>query len=319
MNPSASLIDMGDGVLLLEFHSKANSLDPDIFAMAQTALDELQKDEWKGLVIGNQGTHFCAGANVFGVAVAAQQGEFDQIDQLVRRMHHIMQSMRYSVKPVVAAPFGMVLGGGCEVVLAASRAVAAAETYIGQVEVGVGLVPAGGGCKEILRRLVSPAMKTPDVQVLPFLQQAFEQLGLGKVATSAAEARQMKYLSDLDRIVVNQDHLLAEAKKEVLDMVRAGYRPPVPQKVYAAGRDAFAALKIALFQMHEAGYASEHDVVIGRKLGKILTGGELSAPTWVDEQYILDLEREAFVGLCREAKTLERIWHFLQTNRPLRN
>jgi 3-hydroxyacyl-CoA dehydrogenase len=318
-NASASLIDMGDGVLLLEFHSKANALDPDIFAMAGTALKELQKDEWKGLVIGNQGDHFCAGANIFMVAVAAQQGQYDQIDDLVREMHRIMQGVRYSPKPIVAAPFGMVLGGGCEVVLASSQAVAAAETYIGLVEVGVGLLPAGGGCKEMLRRIVSPPMRTPDAQNLAFLQQTFEQIGLAKVATSAAEARQMKILSDCDRIVVNQDYLLAEAKQMVLDMVRDGYRPPVPAKIYAAGRDAYAALLIALYQMHEGGYASDHDVVIGKRLGYVLTGGELSAPTWVDEQYILDLEREAFVALCHEPKTIERIWYMLQHNKPLRN
>jgi 3-hydroxyacyl-CoA dehydrogenase len=319
VNPSASLLDMGDGVLLLEFHSKANSLDDDIFNMALTALDELQKDAWKGLVIGNQGEHFCAGANIFVIAVGAQQGEFEQIDAAVRKMHKIMQGMRYSLKPVVAAPFGMTLAGGCEVVMAASRVVAAAETYIGLIEVGVGLVPAGGGCKEIVRRVISPPMQTKDAQVLSFLQQAFEQIGLAKVASSAAEARQMKIFGERDRIVVNQDHLLSEAKEMVLDMVRDGYRPPAPQKLYAAGRDAYAALQIALYQMREAGWASEHDVLIGKKLGYILCGGELSAPTWVDEQYILDLEREAFVALCHEPKTLERIWHMLQTNKPLRN
>ncbi len=319
MNSSASLLDMGDGVLLLEFHSKANALDPDIFEMIETALQELKQDEWVGLVIGNQGEHFCAGANIFMVAVAAQQGQFDDIDALVRKMHRLMQGLRYAPKPVVAAPFGMVLGGGCEVVLAASRVVAAAETYIGLVEVGVGLVPAGGGCKEMLRRIVSPPMRTKNVQVLPFLQQAFEQIGLAKVATSAAEARQMKILGPCDRVVVNRDYLLAEAKREVLDLARQGYRPPAPAKVYAAGRDAYAALLIALDQMREAGYATEHDVVIGKKLAYILTGGELSAPTWVDEQYILDLEREAFIALCHEPKSIERIWHMLQTNKPLRN
>ncbi len=318
-NASASLIDMGDGVLLVEFHSQANALDPDIFDMLETALEELDKDAWQGLVIGNQGNHFCAGANIFMVAMASQQGQFDQIDDLVIKMHRIMQGMRYSPKPVVAAPFGMVLGGGCEVVMAASRAVASAETYIGLVEFGVGLVPAGGGCKEMLRRVVSPPMKTDDAQVLPFLQQAFEQIGLAKVATSAAEARQMKILDDRDRVVVNQDYLLHEAKQEVLSMVHKGYRPPAPAKVYAAGRDAYAALKLALYQMNEGGYATDHDVTIGTKLGYILTGGELSAPTWVDEDYILDLERQMFVELCHEPKTIARIWYMLQNNKPLRN
>ena len=319
-NDSASLIDMGDGVLLVEFHTRAaNALDPYIFAILSTALEELQKDRWIGMVVGNQGKHFCAGANIFTIAVGAQQEEFDSIDQSVREMQRIMMGMRYSSKPVVVAPFGMVLGGGCEVVLAGSRVVAAAETYIGLVEVGVGLIPAGCGTKEMVRRIISPPMKTRDVQVLPFLQQAFEQIGLAKVATSAAEARGMKLLTDCDRIIVNQDHLLAEAKQTVLDMVRDGFRSPAPQKVYAAGRDAYAALQIALEQMHGGGYASDHDVLIGKKLGYILTGGELSAPAWVDEQYLLDLEREAFLALCHEQKTIERIWHMLQHRKPLRN
>jgi 3-hydroxyacyl-CoA dehydrogenase len=318
-NSSASLIDMGDGVMLLEFHSKANTLDPDIFDMAEQALEELQNEAWNGLVIGNQGEHFCAGANIFMIAVAAQQGEYAQIDDLVRKMHRIMQSIRFSPKPIVAAPFGMVLAGGCEVVLAAPRVVAAAETYIGLVEVGVGLIPAGTGCKEMVRRIVSPPLRTENAQVLPFLQRTFEQIGLAKVATSAAEARQMAILKDCDKVVVNQDYLLSEAKQSVLDMVRDGYRPPVPEKLYAPGRDAFAALKIALYQMREGGYASDHDVVIGTKLGRILCGGEISSPTWVDEQHFLDLERQMFVELCHEPKTIERIWHMLQHNKPLRN
>ena len=320
VNDSASLIDMGDDVLLIEFHTKAaNALDPYMFEMLSTALDELEQDKWAGLVIGNQGKHFCAGANIFGIAVGAQQGEFDSIDQLVREMQRIMMGLRYSPKPVVVAPFGMVLGGGCEVVLAASRVVAAAETYIGLVEVGVGLIPAGCGCKEMVRRIISPPMKTKDVQALPFLQQTFEQIGLAKVATSAAQAREMKILAECDRIVVNQDYLLSEAKQVVLDMVRDGYRPPAPQKIYATGRDAYAALQIALEQMHGGGYASDHDVLIGQTLGAILTGGELSAPAWVDEQYFLDLERKAFVALCHEQKTIERIWYMLQNKKPLRN
>ncbi|MCP4519354.1 MAG: enoyl-CoA hydratase/isomerase family protein, partial [Delftia sp.] len=239
-----------------------------------------------GLVIGNQGQHFCVGANIFAVAVGAQQGEFEQIDAAISKMQGVMQSMRYSPKPVVAAPFGMVLGGGCEVVMAASRIVASAETYIGLGEFGGGLLPAGGGCEEIVRRVVSPPMQTKDVSVLPFLQQAFEQIGMAKVATSAAEARQMKILGDNDRVIANQDYLLAEAKKTVLGMVRDGYRPPAPRKVYAAGRDAYAALQVVLYQMNEAGWASDHDRLIGKKIGYVLCGGDLSAPTWVDEQYI---------------------------------
>ncbi len=319
-NESASLVDMGDGVLLLEFHTRAaNALDPYIFDMSSKALEELGKDERVGLVVGNQGKHFCAGANIFSMVVAAQQEEYETIDKMVRQMHGIMMGMRYSPKPVVVAPFGMVLGGGCEVVLAASRVVAAAEAYIGLVEVGVGLIPGGCGTKEINRRIISPPMRTSDVQVLPFLQDAWQQIGLAKVSTSAAEARDMKVLTECDRIVANQDYLLYEARQTVLDMVRDGYRPPAPEQVYAAGRDAYAALEIALQGMHDAGYASDHDVLIGRKLGYVLTGGAVSAPTWVDEQAVLDLEREAFVDLCREKKTIERMWYMLQNRKPLRN
>ena len=318
-NDSASLLDLGDGVLLLEFHSKANALDDDIFNLAAEALTELEQERWRALVIGNQGKHFCAGANIFAIAVAAQQGDFEVIDGAIRKMQGLLQSIRYATKPVVAAPFGMTLGGGCEVVMASSRVVAAAETYIGLVEVGVGLIPAGTGSKEVVRRIISPAMETPNAQPLGFLQQAFEQVGLAKVAASAVEARSMRYLTDRDRIVVHPDHLLAEAKREALAMAEAGYRAPDPPKLFAAGRDAFAALQVALDQMREGGYASEHDARIGVRLGRVLCGGELSAAQWVSEEYFLNLEREAFLALCHEPKTIERIWYMLQNNKPLRN
>jgi 3-hydroxyacyl-CoA dehydrogenase len=318
-NDGASLLDMGDGVLLLEFHSKANALDDDIFNLAAEALVELERERWRALVIGNQGKHFCAGANIFAIAVAAQQGDFEVIDGAVRKMQGLLQSIRYAPKPVVTAPFGMTLGGGCEVVMASSRAVAAAETYIGLVEVGVGLIPAGTGSKEVVRRIISAPMETPNAQPLGFLQQAFEQIGLGKVATSAVEARSMRYLTERDRIVAHPDHLLAEAKREALAMADAGYRAPDPPRLFAAGRDAFAALRVAVDQMREAGYASEHDARIGVRLGRVLCGGELSAAQWVSEDYFLDLERQAFLELCHEPKTIERIWYMLQNNKPLRN
>jgi len=318
-NDSASLLDLGDGVLLLEFHSKANALDDDIFNLAAEALTELEQERWRALVIGNQGKHFCAGANIFAIAVAAQQGDFEVIDGAIRKMQGLLQSIRYATKPVVAAPFGMTLGGGCEVVMASSRVVAAAETYIGLVEVGVGLIPAGTGSKEVVRRIISPAMETPNAQPLGFLQQAFEQVGLAKVAASAVEARSMRYLTDRDRVVVHPDHLLAEAKREALAMAEAGYRAPDPPRLFAAGRDAFAALQVALDQMREGGYASEHDARIGVRLGRVLCGGELSAAQWVSEEYFLNLEREAFLALCHEPKTIERIWYMLQNNKPLRN
>jgi 3-hydroxyacyl-CoA dehydrogenase len=320
-NESASLIDLGDGVLLLEFHNPAtaNALDEDIFQMLDKGLNELEEEEWKAMVIGNQGKHFSAGANIFMMAVAAQQGEFDTIDTATKTMQDLMQRIRYSRKPIVAAPFGMTLAGGCEVTLAAARRVAAAESYVGLVEVGVGLIPAGGGTKETLRRLVNPVMKTQNADVLPHLQKAFEQIALGKVAESAIQAREMGYLDSCDRIVMNQDHLLAEAKKTALNMVEEGYQPPPPAKIWASGRDLLADMKLMVWTMIDAGYASEHDGVVSNHLANVLAGGDLSAPGWVPEQYILDLEREAFIALLHEPKTIERMWHMLQHKKPLRN
>jgi 3-hydroxyacyl-CoA dehydrogenase len=317
-NDSASLIDMGEGVLLFEFHAKANALDEDIYDMGYRAMELLKDDRWVGMVIGNQGKHYCAGANIFTMAVAAQQGDFDLIDAGLHKMQGLLQSIRFSPKPVVAAPFGMTLGGGCEMVMACSRVVAAAETYIGLVEMGVGVIPAGTGTKEIVRRIISPPMRTPNALVVPFLQQAFEQIGLAKVASSAEEARKMKILSDRDRVVVNQDHLLAEAKRMVLELA-PDYRAPLPERVYAAGRDALAALNVALFQMQDAGYATEHEGRVGRQLAEVLCGGELSGGEWVSEEDILSLERKAFLALCHEPKTIERMWYMLQNNKPLRN
>lgn len=318
-NDSASLVNIGDGVLCLEFHSKANALDPDIWNMMQQASDILEKD-YVGLVIGNQGEHFCAGANLMLIVGAAQSEEWNYIDEAIKALQGALMNFRYSPKPVVAAPFSMTLGGGAEVVMGSSAACAAAEAYIGLVEVGAGVIPAGGGCKELLRRVLSPVMQVPGANPLPFLQKIFEQIGLAKVATSAAEAREMGFLAPSDRIIMNKDHLLAEAKKMVLQMAAAGYRPPARTKcIWAAGRDALAALRVAIYGLVQGGYASEHDAKIANKLAYILCGGELTTPQWVDEQYILDLEREAFLSLCGEPKTHERIWALLQTGKPLRN
>ncbi len=316
-NDSASLIDMGDGVLCLEFHAKANALDDDILRLMDQALSRLEAD-YEGLVIGNQGEYFCAGANLFSIVVGAQNGMWDMLDQAIRALQTLGMRMRYSPKPVVVAPFGMTLGGGCEITMAASRVVASAETYIGLVEVGAGVIPAGGGCKEVLRRLVNPPLRSGASDGLPFLQKAFETVGQAKVATSAEEARQMGFLTAADRVIMNPDHLLAEAKREVLHLAPL-YRPPVPEKIYAAGRDAYAAMLVGLHMFRESGYISDYDAHIGRKLAYVLAGGELSQPTWVEESYILDLEREAFLSLCGEQKTQERMWSLLQTGKPLRN
>lgn len=317
-NDSASVIDMGDGVALLEFHTKMNALDADIGVMVNEVMDKLDTD-FDGLVVGNQGEHFSAGANLFLIAMYAQQEQWDQLEAVIRGLQGMNMRMRYSHKPVVVAPFGYTLGGGTEVTMHASRVVAATETYAGLVEVGMGLIPAGGGTKEIIRRVINPAMLTDNADYFPYLQRSFMQVGMAKVATSAFEAKQMGILSPSDRIVTNQDHLLAEAKREVRHMADAGYVAPAPEKIFAAGRDGLSSLKAGLFAFSSGKYISEHDVVVGKHVANILTGGNLSKSQWVDEQFILDLEVEAFLSLCGEAKTQERIWHFLQTGKPLRN
>ncbi len=319
-NGSASLVDMGEGVLCLEFHSKMNALDTDIFEMAVRAREEMEKD-WVGLVVGNQGDHFCAGANIFVVAVAAQQQEWDQLNAVVKQGQDALMDFRYCPKPVVSAPFGMVLGGGAEVTMGSSAICAAGEAYIGQVEAGVGVIPAAGGCKELLRRVVSPVIKrTPNADPLPFMQRIFEMIAMAKVSASAVEAQQWGFLGSSDRIIMNREHLLSEAKHMVLEMAASGYRPPVRGKeIWAMGANGLGALEVMVWGLREAGYASEHDALIANKVAHILCGGKLSKPQWVDPQYILDLEREAFLSLLGEQKTLDRIWHMLKTSKPLRN
>ncbi len=317
-NSGASLLDIGDGICLLEFHTKVNSIDDDILNMTRKALDRLDRD-FDGMVIGNQDNQFSAGANIFMVAMAAQSGLLGQLEQSIKASQDLMQTIRYFPKPVVTAPYGLALGGGAEFAMSGTRAVAHVELYIGLVEIGVGLVPGSGGCKEMLRRIVNPVMQTPNADVIPPLQKVFEQIALAKVSTSAMQARDMGFLLPTDRIVMNRDTLIAEAKRTALELIEEGYTPMPRPKIWAAGRDVKAALYLAIFGMVDGRYASEHDAKIARKLAHILCGGDLSAPGWVDEQYILDLEREAFMSLASEPKTLERIQHMLTTGRPLRN
>jgi 3-hydroxyacyl-CoA dehydrogenase len=244
---------------------------------------------------------------------------WDQLDGAIRRLQDMNMRMRYSPKPIVVAPAGYALGGGCEITMHASRVVAATETYIGLVELGAGVIPAGAGTKEIMRRIINPAMRTENVEAFPFIQRAFLQIGQAKVATSAEEARGMAILNPQDRVVANRDHLLTEAKKEVLHLMASGYRPPAPELIYAAGRDMFGAMKIGAWAFKEGRYITEYDAHIATKLARIIAGGDLTKPTWVSEQYILDLEREAFLSLCGEEKTQARMWAILQTGKPLRN
>lgn len=316
-NQGATLWDLGEGVACLELHTKMNTLDEDIFTMLNDALERLI--DFQGLVISTEAENFSAGANLFFVVMLAQNKDWDQLDLAARRLQELNMRMRYSPKPVIIAPAGLALGGGAEIMMHGSRVVAAAELYTGLVEVGAGVIPAGGGTKEMLRRIVNPPMLTDNAVALPFLQRIFEQIGMAKVATSAEEARKFGLLSPCDRVVLNRDHLLAEARKEVLHLANSGYKPPLPEKIYAAGRDALAALRVGIFMFKESGYITEYESQIANRLAKVMTGGELSQPAWVDEQYILDLEREAFLTLCGEEKTQQRMWHLLQTGKPLRN
>ena len=317
-NPGASLYDIGDGVALVEFHTKMNALDDDIFTIVEEGLERAEK-EFDGVVIGNEGENFSAGANIGMILMGAKSQQWDMLEQVVKRFQNLNMRMRYFSKPVVIAPAGMTLGGGCEITMHGSRVVAAAETYIGQVELGVGVIPAGGGTKELMRRIINPGMRVPGVDIFPFLQRVFEEIGQAKVATSAEEARQMGFLGPADRVVINHEHLLTEAKREAKHMAASGYHPPAPELIYAGGREALAALRIGAWTYKEGKYITEYDSLIAGKLANVMAGGDLSRPTWVSEQYILDLECEAFLSLCGEEKTQARLFNMLQTGRPLRN
>lgn len=319
-NAGASLIDIGDGVACLEFHSKMNSIGGDTVQMMRTAIAEVERN-FAGLVIGNQGQHFCAGANIMIVLLEAQDENWEDIDLAVRAFQNANMSLRYSPKPVVVAPFGLTLGGGCEIVLHADRVRAAAETYMGLVEVGVGLIPGGGGTKErLLRAMNSIPRNLNEADPFPFVKQVFETIALAKVSTSAEEARDLGMLATDDAVSMNGDRLVADAKKEVLALAAAGYTEPQPRTdIPALGLSALATLKLGIHQMKRGGFISDHDALIGEKLARILTGGDLNHPTRVSEQYLLDLEREAFLSLCGQRKTQERIAHMLKTGKPLRN
>jgi len=317
-NAGASLIDLGDGVACLEFHTKLNTLDEQIEEMVCRAVEDVERS-WNALVVGNDGADFCVGANLARLTMAIGVGAFEMIDRAVVAMQNVMQRMRFSTRPVVIAPFGRTLGGGAEVCLAGARVVAAAESYIGLVEVGVGLIPAAGGCKEMVRRIVSPPMQLAHVDPHPFLKHVVQMVGTAKVSASAADARQMGYLSAADRIVMNRDHLIADAKAVALALADDYVPPPRAKVCYAAGRDERAAVLAELHVLQRAGFASEYDRHVVGKLAHVLCGGDLSSGQWVDEQWILDLEREAFVSLCGEAKTAERMQHVLKTGKPLRN
>jgi 3-hydroxyacyl-CoA dehydrogenase len=319
-NAGASMLDLGDGVACLEFHSKMNAIGGDTLQMLKFALAEVEKN-FVGLVVGNQGPNFCVGANIMLMLMEAQDENWEELDMIGRAFQGSVMSLRYSPKPVVVAPFNMVFGGGCEMVLHADRVRASAETYIGLVEVGVGIIPAGGGTKEMLVRALDSIPKgVDDADPFPFVKRAFETIALAKVATSAEEARSFGFISTDDSISMNADRLIADAKKEVLSLAASGYVAPQQRTdILALGAPALATLKLGIHQMKRAGYISDHDAEIGEQLARILTGGDLNHPTRVSEQYLLDLEREAFLSLIGKRKTQERMAHMLKTGKPLRN
>jgi 3-hydroxyacyl-CoA dehydrogenase len=318
-NGSASILDIGDGVFCLEFHSKMNAIDPDIVAMMFKAVDRAER-EGVALVIGNGSPNvFCAGANLFALMVAIGQKDMAGINELLTRFQGACQRTRYARVPVVAAPFGLALGGGAEIVLGCQTVRAATELYIGCIEVGVGLIPAGGGCMELAARAAAKASEDPQFDLLALVRVPFEMLARGRVSTSAEEARDLGYLRQADSTSMSRETLLGDAKQLALGLARAGYRPPPPRRIRVIGETGGATLRQYLKNLTGAHQISEHDAKISAALAHILSGGNVPAGSAVSEQTILDLEREAFLSLCGEPKTHERIQHMLTAGKPLRN
>ena len=317
-NSGAIIQDLGDGILNLEFQSKMNTIGGDVLAAINKAID-LSEKEYQGLVIGNQAANFSVGANIGMIFMMAVEQEYDELNMAIKMFQDTMMRVRYSGIPVVVAPHGMTFGGGCEMSLHADKVVAAAETYMGLVEFGVGVIPGGGGSKELTLRAADLFHKN-DVE-LNVLQEYFMTIAMAKVSTSAYEAFDLGLLQKgKDIVVVNKDRQIAEAKKYALQMAEAGYTQPVQRKdVKVLGKQALGMFLVGTNQMVAGKYISEHDLKIANKLAYVMAGGDLSEPTFVSEQYLLDIEREAFLSLCTERKTLERIQAMLKTGRPLRN
>ncbi len=317
-NSDASLVDIGDSVACLEFHTKMNAIDHPIIEMIVEALDEVDRN-FAGLVIGNHADNFSVGANLALMLKRAQNKDWDAIDAMVRAFQSANMRLRLSPKPVVAAPAGMTFGGGCEIALSADGVYSAAETYMGLVEVRVGLIPAGGGTKEIAIRCLEAMPLDASTDAFPYLKHAFETIAYCKVSESGAHAKTLGYLHDTDGISINRAHHLYDAKQRVQAMAANGYQQPQPRKVFVQGESGIAWLKLEVHLRHRAENVSDYDVKIANQLAYVLSGGELSAAQFVSEQYILDLEREALLSLCGEEKTQQRIEHTLKTGKPLRN
>jgi 3-hydroxyacyl-CoA dehydrogenase len=319
---SASLVDLDDGVAAIELHSvlnpELNPIDGSMTEMLKYGLDWVNDNNYKGLIISGSGSNFCAGANLNMILQAAERKNFDSIERLTNGLQQVFQAMKYSKFPVVAAPYGLVLGGGMEMIGGCNIRIAAAESYIGLVEVGVGLIPGAGGNLRLLSHL-SKKIKTNMPGSMPVVQKAFETIGFAKVATSAKQAQSFGYMTSDDRVIVNRSHLLHAAKMYILDNADS-FISPEPETFKLAGSAGRLAIKVATKGMVKAGKISEHDALIGEKLAFVLTGGSKGGPfTAVSEQYLLDIEREAFVSLCGEQKSIDRIKFMLTKGKPLRN
>ena len=330
-NSGASVVDLGDGVACIEFHSKMNTLGTDIISLIlQTLKPGGPGDSFDAFVITNDAQNFSVGANLMLLLMSVQDEEWDDVDLVIRQFQGMTQAIKFSAKPVVSAPFGLCLGGGTEISLHAAARQPHAELYTGLVEVGVGLLPGGGGCKEMLLRAVDSAAASRgkvsgealagSVEMMEAMKKAFETIATAKVATSAHEARGLGFLSDADRISMNRERVLSDAKARALELVRAGYEPPVPRAdIPAPGESLLAALKMGVHLMRQGDYITEYEVKLGGKIAEVLCGGNVTPGTPVSEQYILDLEREGFKSLCGERKTQERIQYTLKTGKTLRN
>jgi 3-hydroxyacyl-CoA dehydrogenase len=330
-NSGASVVDLGDGVACIEFHSKMNTLGADILSLiSQTLKPNGPGDNFDAFVITNDATNFSVGANLMLLLMSVQEEEWDDVDLVIRQFQGMTQAIKFSPKPVVVAPFGLCLGGGTEISLHAPARQPHAELYIGLVEVGVGLLPGGGGCKEMLLRAVDGAAAAHgkssgealagSVEMLEAVKHAFETIATAKVATSAHEARALGFLTESDRISMNRERVLSDAKARALELVRAGYEPPVPRTdIPAPGESLLAALKMGVHLMRQGDYITDYEVKLGGKIAEVLCGGNVTPGTPVSEQYILDLEREGFKSLCGEKKTQERIQYTLKTGKTLRN
>ena len=326
-NSGASLVDLGDGVACIEFHSKMNALGADIISLiTQSLKPDGAGADFEAFVITNDATNFSVGANLMLLLMSVQEEEWDEVDLAIRQFQGMTQAIKFSPKPVVVAPFGLTLGGGMEISLHASALQAHAELYTGLVEVGVGLLPGGGGCKEMLLRAVDSANgiraggRGESVELMEAVKKAFEMIATAKVATSAHEARSYGFLRSSDRITMNRERVLSDAKARALEMVRAGYEPPQPRTdIPAPGESILAALKLGIHIMRQGEYITDYEVKLGTKIAEVLCGGKITSGTPVSEQYILDLEREGFKSLCGERKTQERVQYTLKTGKTLRN